>query len=252
MSDTRLGSKVVARLIGEDYDRHVRSMAPNDFWGQVRRHVFGRPVGEDQIELIIAAIHRALAPRPDDVLLDLACGNGALSHRLATRFAGLHGVDVSQGLIAVAATHFEAPPHRTFAVADVAEYVEQATDPQRFTTALCYGSFPYLTRHSAFRMLETLASRFTNVRTVFLGNLPDLDRVEQFYPGRDPADPDLVNPLAEIGIWRSPAEVMDLARVTGWHAAVSNMPAEFYAAHYRFDATLSRMPASDRSSGARR
>ena len=241
MSETRLGSRVVARLIGEDYDRHVRTVAPEDFWEQVRPHAIGRPIDEGQIELTLDAIEDYLALEPADFLLDLACGNGALSGRLATRCATLHGVDVSEALIRIAAAYFGAPPRITFETDDIADYVEREPNPARFTKVLCYGSFPYLTRHSASRVLDTLARRFRNVGTVFVGNLPDLDRVRALCPGRDPADPDLFNPLAETGIWRTPAQFIHLARQWGWHATLTTMPPTFYAAHYRYDATLTRL-----------
>jgi hypothetical protein len=47
----------------------------------VRRTVGGKPVDEEQIGLIVGAIRQALACRPADVVLDLACGDGALSER---------------------------------------------------------------------------------------------------------------------------------------------------------------------------
>lgn len=246
MSETRRGSSVVARLIGEDYDRHVRRVAPEDFWNQVRPHAVSRPIDEHQIDLTVEAIQDFLALAPSDALLDLACGNAALSDRLAPSCARLHGVDVSEALIRIAAAHFAAPPRITFATADVADYVEQEPDPDRFTKVLCYGSFSYLTRSSAARVLGTLARRFRNVETVFLGNLPDLERVQSFHPGRDPADPDFANPLADFGIWRTPGQLIELARQAGWHATLTTMPPTFHAAHYCYDATLKRRPPTPR------
>ena len=83
MFDTRVESRVIARLIGEDYNRLVRALEPGDLWGQVRRHAAGQPIDEEQIALTVGAIHDALQLQPKDVLLDLGCGNGALSARLA-------------------------------------------------------------------------------------------------------------------------------------------------------------------------
>ena len=51
--------------------------------------------------------------------------------------------------------------------------------------------------------------------------------------------PDLREPRSPIGVWRSPAEMADLAG-PGWRVSVHRMPPEFFAAHYRFDALLVR------------
>jgi hypothetical protein len=67
--------------------------------------------------------------------------------------------------------------------------------------------------------------------------------VNAFYPGVSALHPALGNPLSEIGIWRTPDGFKQLAEETGWSAELTNMPSGFYAAHYRYDATLSRRPA---------
>jgi cyclopropane fatty-acyl-phospholipid synthase-like methyltransferase len=238
-----LSAHEVARIIGDDYNRHVADSAPDDFWGQVKRHVFGRPVGADQIELIVDAATRALSLEADDVLLDLGCGNGALAHHLFGACSEYFGVDISTALVTVANANFAAGPHFAFTVDDVADYVSREARPERFTKVMCYGTFPYLVQESATHVLQTLATRFPNVRRVFLGNLPDLERVNAFYPGVSALHPALGNPLSEIGIWRTPDVFKQLAEETGWSVELTNMPSSFYAAHYRYDATLSRKPA---------
>jgi len=233
-------ASAVARIIGDSYNHHVSQHPPTDFWGQVKRHVFGRPIADAQIRLIVGAIEEALAFRPDDVLLDLACGNGALSQEFYELCSGCLGIDVSEELIRVANRYFAAPPDYDFQPRDVAAYVQEEARPERFTKVLCYGSFSYFHPDSARLVLETLARRFTNVERVFIGNLPDLDRLHAFYPGRSATDPGVTDPLAELGIWRTAEEFTALADSTGWSARLTVMPPDFYAAHYRYDALLTR------------
>jgi tRNA/tmRNA/rRNA uracil-C5-methylase (TrmA/RlmC/RlmD family) len=120
-----------------DYDQHARTLRRDDFWGQVRRTVRGRPVGPEQIEMIVSAIVDQLRLGPDDILLDLACGNGALSALLQPHCQGSLGVDISPYLIEVARERFETGTHR-FAVQEAAAFTEDEPDPARFTKALCY------------------------------------------------------------------------------------------------------------------
>ena len=219
-----------------DYDQHARTRPRDDLWGQVRRTVRGQAVNPEQIELIVAAIVEQLQLGPEDVLLDLACGNGALSCRLHPRCGASLGIDVSPYLIEVARERFATSAHR-FEVDDIADYAEHEPDPDRFTKALCYGSLSYVPDGAVARLLQGLRSRFPNVSRVMLGNLPDPARAGAF---RSEPLPELREPRSDIGVWRGPQELARLAG-PGWHLSTSNMPAGFFAAHYRFDAVLLRV-----------
>lgn len=224
-----------------DYDAHARTCAPDAFWAQVKRTVHGKPVSEEQIEWITGEIKRQLALGPEDIVLDLACGNGALSHRLVDVCAGLVGVDISEYLIEVANRYFAEPPRVTFAADGAAQYVETATDPQRFTKVLCYGSFAYFSEDDAHATLRLLNERFVNVQSIFIGNLPDRDRAAAFYAPRDPQPGELDDPRAQIGIWRTRDAFAQMAAASGWGAQFSTMPGGFFSVHYRYDVLLRRI-----------
>jgi len=218
-----------------DYDTHARTRPRGDFWGQVRRTVRGQPVAQAQIDMIVEAAVAHLALNPGDRLLDLACGNGALSRPLFQRCAGGVGVDISDYLVGVAREHFAGPAHG-YVVMDAAAYAETAA-PDGITKALCYGSLSYLADDAAARMLRALHGRFPALRRILLGNLPDPARAGLFYPAGAAAE--LREPRSSIGAWRSPVEVAALAG-PGWDVWCHTMPPDFFAAHYRYDAVLVR------------
>jgi cyclopropane fatty-acyl-phospholipid synthase-like methyltransferase len=219
-----------------DYDTHARTCPRDDLWGQVRRTVRGRAVDPAQIDLIVAAILDQLQPEPDDTLLDLACGNGALTARLQPHCRASLGVDVSPHLIGIAQERFARPQHG-FLVDDASEFAELHAAPERFSTALCYGSLSYLSDPAVARLLRALHARFPNLRRVMLGNLPDPARAGAFYAG---AVPDLREPRSDLGVWRTADELAHLAG-PGWSLGTRVMPASFFASHYRFDALLARV-----------
>lgn len=223
-----------------DHEQHARSKSEDDFWGQIRRTVNGTPVDEAQILMIVDAIRCALRPSCHDVLLDLACGNGALASRLFGDLAGYLGVDFSPTLIGVARKYFERPPEFRFSIDGASEYVRGEAAPERFTKALCYGSFSYFSRPHADDVLGQLNRRFVNVERVFIGNLPDRARAEAFY-GTGRVDPsETTDHESSIGIWRTAEAFVELARSHGWQASISRMPEHYYAAHYRYDVLLTR------------
>ena len=208
---------------------------------QVKRTVKGKPVPPEQIALIVQAITGGLNLQPGDRLLDLCCGNGALTTLLFAKCAGGLGVDYSAFLIEVAQRLFVHRASEGFVVADALAYLESEARPQDCAKVLCYGAFPYFDPAMAQRMLDLLNQRFSQVTTVFLGQLPDKSRMADFFTTREPAPGEADNPGSLMGIWRTPEELGDLARAAGWRAECHRMPADFYAAHYRYDAILTRL-----------
>jgi len=221
-----------------DYKEYPKTLPPNDFWGQVRRTVYGKPISEDQVQLIVQAIKDGLDFCEDDCVLDLACGNGALSRLLFDSFSQFLGVDNSEYLISVALANFAKPPNFDFLVSGAAEYVREEQDPKRFTKALCYGSFSFFTASDAHTVLRELSGRFTKVKKLYIGNLPDKDRAHLFYPAGKTFLGELSDHASQIGIWRNRQELEQLAAKTGWRIRFHLMPNEFFAARYRFDAIL--------------
>jgi SAM-dependent methyltransferase len=223
-----------------DYDAHARNVPVDAYWTQVRRTINGEPISEAQIAMIVGAITSGLSLKQNDRVIDLACGNGYLSSYLFDKCAGVVGVDVSPYLIEVAQKNFARPPNYSFCVNDMASYAARDSDAARFTKALIYASFQYLSKDDAASVLESLKNRFTSVSKVFVGNVPNKDEAARFYRERAPSVAELSDHEARIGTWYSPDEFRFLSGATGWRATLSTMPAEFYAAAYRFDATLER------------
>jgi SAM-dependent methyltransferase len=223
-----------------NYDAHARSVAADAYWKQVRRTVNGEPIDEAQILLIANAITIGLSMTQSDVVLDLACGNGALSSYLFDKCAGLVGIDISPYLIEIAQRDFGRPPGYHFHAEDAVSYLARNHNPSIFTKALIYGAFQYFSREDAVAMLRALNKGFSGVAKVFIGNVPDRRRFDQFFRERAPTEAELNDHESQMGIWYRPDEIEAMAQVAGWHALCSCMPAGFAASNYRFDVTLER------------
>jgi cyclopropane fatty-acyl-phospholipid synthase-like methyltransferase len=224
-----------------DHDEHARSVAADAYWNQVRRTVDGKPVNEAQITLIVNAVAAGLALRQDDVILDLACGNGALSSYFFDKCTGLVGVDMSPYMTEVAQKKFARLPNYSFYRDDLISYVLHTRSTSTFTKALMYGAFQYISKKDAAVLLNALNERFSAVSRVFVGNLPDRRLADRFYRDRTPTEAELSDHEARIGVWYVPEEFETMARSAGWHTSFTQMPSEFYASTYRFDATLERL-----------
>ncbi len=222
------------------HKEHPKSCASDDFWGQVSRTVHGVPVSQDQINMIVSAIKDGLAFSSEDVLLDIGCGNGALSRYFFDDILQFQGVDYSEYLIEIAKTNFEKAPDYIFKEFDAASYVQNEAEPERFTKCLIYGAFTYLSSQDAEIVLSGLFERFIDIKTVYIGNLPDRDRAHLFYPEGKEFSHLLDDKNSPIGIWRSKNDFIHIVNKAGWDIDIREMPEGFYAAYYRYDVILRR------------
>lgn len=223
-----------------DYKEYPKTLAADDFWGQVRRTVYGASVADDQIKMMHDAIRQGLNLRQEDVLLDIGCGNGMLAQFLFDEFCGYRGVDFSEYLISVGQKNFSRQGF-DFVFSDAISYVENEEHPERFTKALCFAVLSYLDDLQVHTLLTTLARRFGRLDKLFLGNMPDPALAANFF--KDGADfaKDIQDPASQIGKWRSRAELEQLAIGAGWQiTSFPAMPAAYYQSHYRFNALLER------------
>jgi SAM-dependent methyltransferase len=222
-----------------DYKEYPKTLPPDDLWGQVRRTIYGKPVSEDQIKMMVDAIIAGLELRRADVLLDIGCGNAALTARLFPYCDQCVGVDFSEYLISVANARFSSS-RRLFIYQDALEYLARESVPLRFSNVLCFAVFSYLSDASAQQLLALLNQRFLNVRSVFVGNVPDPECAASFFKDGDGGDVELHNPESQIGAWRSRDQLAAMAGKTGWRVRFQQMPAAFYQAHYRYNAVFER------------
>jgi len=72
---------------------------------QVGKTINGREIPETQVNLIVKNIAKILRLSADDSVIDLCCGNGLITSRLAPLVKNIVGVDFSAGLIAEAEKH---------------------------------------------------------------------------------------------------------------------------------------------------
>lgn len=104
-------------------------MTQND-WdaaGYDGNHSFVYEYGEDLIDL--------LDPSPGERILDLGCGTGHLTSRIAERGAGVVGVDRADSMLAEARRSF---PELTFVNADAADYVADRPFDAVFSNAMLH------------------------------------------------------------------------------------------------------------------
>lgn len=221
------------------HKEYPKTCDPKDFFGQVKRTVNGKPISQDQIDQIVDAITKGLDLKQHDVVLDIGCGNGALSVLFFDRIKAYTGIDFSEYLVQVAKENFEREGFE-FKCAEALSFLQNCQVDDRVTKVLCYGVFSYFEKDNAAMILSLIADKFPNATTAYIGNLPDRDLAHKFYYSNIDFRDLLDDHTSSIGIWRTVKEMEDLAANTGWEASFVRMQEGFYTAHYRYDVRLTR------------
>lgn len=199
----------------------------------------GQPVDGSQLDVIGANIVATLDIGETDRVLDLGCGNGLVTH-LVSGFAGhVTGADVSQGLLAAARTSF-AGPRCDYVLCNLPQ-IDGIPGLEGIAKVYCYEVLQYLTPEEVGVLLVGLRGSCAPSVRVFLGSLPDAERIRRFYDTRERWE--RYQALKEekqeqIGHWWSVRELAELAAASGFSCEIRPQPESLYTAHYRFDALL--------------
>lgn len=220
-----------------DYNERVKQFKRNDFWRQVRRTINGNPVDPQQIDLIITQISKYLRLSQKDVLVDLGCGNGALSNLLQSKCSKLYGIDRSQYLIDVANEYF-ACDSASFEIGDIRALDVDLLISNRVNKVLMYGVSSFMNDDELATCIRDL-SRLEEF-SMFIGNVRDIDCAHSFF--KEEVDMrTLLDTSSSMGMWRCRQWFFELSSQLGLSCSIHKMPYEFYAQEYYYDVLISRV-----------
>ncbi|WP_269611106.1 class I SAM-dependent methyltransferase [Prochlorococcus marinus] len=223
-----------------DHDQYARQFDEKEFWKQVKRTVDGKSVSERDINLITTKIIESLELEISDKLLDIGCGNGAITNLLKTNVSSIKGFDPSPYMIEIANKYFSSSCV-SFVLASALETIETIKLKECYNKVLFYGSFSYIEFEEAKMILKKLYNLLEENSKVFIGNIPNLDFHKEFFSKyTNPIIPPKKNHKSSIGVWYSPSELKRICSHLGWNTSTTIMPKEFYSSYYRFDLTLSK------------
>ena len=127
-----------------------------------------------------------------------------------------------------------------FILEDAISFMEKADVNDEITKILCYGVFSYFTKDEAYKLLKLADQKFPNALRMYIGNLPDKSRAENFFYDEIDYKLLLEDNETSIGKWWSQKEIKELSNETNWNVQFYNMPDTFYSSHYRFDVILTK------------
>ena len=223
-----------------DYLERPKQFGREDFWQQVRRTINGQPLSDDQIQLIVQQIAKGLSLDQSDKLLDIGCGNGALTVLLAPFAGEILGVDYSEYLIGIAQEHFESPKLK-FLELSIERMIEDKLNGS-FGKALLYGVSSYLCDDLVERLTAWYFSR-AGKSAMFIGNVRDKRYAAEFYKEAR-GDQELSDHTTSIGKWRTKEWFIELGQRLELQVEFMKMPSMFYLSSYYFDVLFKRLESA--------
>lgn len=221
-----------------DYNERAQNEKRYNYWGQVRRTINGHPVKNDQIQLIFKTKKKNLELTKKDYLLDLGCGNGALTNLFKNDVTQILGIDRSEYLISIANSDFS-NQRVSFIEGNLQEIIKEKSFKDIYNKVLLYGVFSFLNDDQAKNLFSTL-SNSKSMEKLLLGNIRNIDSHHEFY-GKNMPNKVLNNNKTSMGRWFNKKYFYKVACKYGWRIKIKTMPDNFYAKKYYFDVIFSKI-----------
>ena len=224
------------------YDRRAAAGDGRDFLRQVGHTEGGRPISEAQFGTMLGRIRAALDLRPDDVLLDLCCGNGVFTRPLAGMVGRAVGVDFSPELIAVARAHHAAGNLR-YGVQDARRLHELPEAEGSFTKVLMNAALQHFTPAEFEAQLAALRRLTAPDAAMLFAFVPDASRRAGFEAALRPGPGLRLRRLLGrdlLGTWWDRDQVTALCARLGLAAEFLAVDPSLDGARYRMDIRVRR------------
>lgn len=230
-----------------------RGMSDEDFFRQVGKTVGGVPITDAQLGVIVEQVKVGLDLSSTDTLLDLCCGNGLITHRLAAICQKIIGLDYSQRLIEIA-NRYQRASNLFYVQGDVLQLSSnQIPAGERITKVLMYEALQHFREDQLASLLQTVSRTAAGWVSLYIASIPDKNRLWSFYntpERRQEYHRRVADGTEAIGTWWTQRFISEVAEAEGCECAYITQRPELHTAHYRFDVLLTR-PAKGRQTVSR-
>lgn len=240
MARSNLSNNQIIEYWKEHFNNNAIKFASSPF-KQVDMTLNGKEVDADQIDFRVKAIVENLSLNKDDVLLDICCGNGLLTDKLAGIVNYIYGVDFSEGLIQIAQKKNQHANVR-YEVSDITKIdLHQYGLINKLSV---YSGLQYISIDELDIFLQKIVVHDKPL-LVYLSNVPDKERLWDYY-NTDEKKAFYLEKEAEgkphIGTWFNRNDVAHIAESLGLFYKFLEIDKVLNTYYYRFDILLSKKP----------
>lgn len=206
---------------------------------QVGKTINGADVSEEQIRLITESIKTRCKLVKNDTVLDLCCGNGLLTTQIANAVRSVVGVDFSPGLIATA-KQYSPSANVAFICENILEMDEALY--ARADKIIMYEALQHFSTEG-FQKLALLLQKVSNGTCIFIGSVPDRDKLSTFYDTNEKMEFYMQREKSNkphMGRWWQRQEIHAISQQHGLSARFLHQEPRLYTAFYRFDVLMEK------------
>ena len=210
----------------------------NSLFKQVDMTVNGKEADDIQLDLRVKCIIDNLSLKGSDILLDICCGNGMITSRLASYVSKIYAVDFSEGLINIAnSTNKKENINYT-----TGNIISLDYSGFKGVNKICMPScFQYLSIGDANIFMKNLS--VLNGISVYISNIPDKEKIWNYY-NTDEKKAFYFQREKEgkphIGTWWNKEDIEKLAEGNGFQCKFLDIDKGLNTSYYRFDVLLNK------------
>lgn len=218
------------------YDGRVETLSKNDYLTQVGHTVSGKPISEDQLKGIYDEIINQLNLSKNDTLLDLCCGNGLITKRLAAHCNKVTAIDTSAKMIEIAVSSQYAD-NIHYIKGDALNFTLLDHDIRNVTKVLMYGALQHFNFSDFTKLLKDINLTCPHVDSIFFGFVPNIDKRWQFYDSLAKRIQYLIRKFkgqCVMGTWWSKNDIKKFCEQHGFDCHFADRKEGDYGYPYRF------------------
>ena len=229
------------------YDTRARALDARDFLAQACHTQGGKSVSTNIIDLVLGELRSTLAFGPDDVVLDLCCGNGLFTHALAGEVAHITGVDFSGELIRLAKTHNTAPGLRYLqgdaTRLDQVETLGETPGDQRYSKVYMNASLQHFKPEQFGHLLDSILALCETSPMLMFSFVPEDGKQRMLF---DTLKKRLIRMRRRLtgqdyfGDWYRPDTIKAAAEARGFSCEILPVSPDIPYGAYRFHAVLQK------------
>lgn len=216
---------------------HGKSTVDCDEQTRVLRTLNKQPIEKELWEDTLTLMAEHVKPVPDDVVLELCCGNGLISRYFSKICKTVVCVDVSADLV----TSIDTKEHTNIETI-VADIRDLSFPDSTFSKIIIYAGIQYLSPAETTTLFANVYDWLKPAGIFFLGDIPNYNNIWDFYNSTDREAVYFHNLQREeplVGTWFQPEFFEKLGSYAGFADSVYIPQHEdMIYSHFRFDFKL--------------
>lgn len=161
------------------WHEYPAQLSEEDFLSQVCHTDSGVPYSPQVFDAMIASIVRGLALQENHHLLDICCGNGVVTRRLASHCKFTLGIDFSATLLEIASRH-QSADNLDYLLCNALDLNDKQLSI-RFNRICMYGALQHFAELQIDYLLQGILRQATDDAIIFIGAIPDAERKHKYF-----------------------------------------------------------------------